>query len=200
MPDIHVAALFQKACFRLRERAEALILSQLRRVWWGAQGFRAGPGTILPRLRVIWPHQVILGARCVLEPDIFFKYDGVWSSGPSILIGDDCFIGAGCEFNITSRIEIGPGSAIASGCKFIDHDHGITGQSIDETPGRQCAIVLGKNVWVGVNVVVLRGVTLGDGAVIGAGAVVTKSVPAGEIWAGVPAVKIGERRSANPAR
>ena len=40
---------------------------------------------------------------------------------------------------------------------------------------------------------VLAGVSIGDGAIVGAGAVVTKSVPAGEIWAGVPAKKIGVR-------
>lgn len=46
---------------------------------------------------------------------------------------------------------------------------------------------VGKNVSIGSNVTILGDVTIGDGALIGAGSVVTKNVPAGQIWAGNPA-------------
>lgn len=46
---------------------------------------------------------------------------------------------------------------------------------------------IGKNVFVGGHVIILKGVTIGDGAIIGAGSVVTKDVPTNEIWAGNPA-------------
>ena len=52
---------------------------------------------------------------------------------------------------------------------------------------------IGNDVWIGSNVCILRGVTIGNGAVIGAGAVVTHDVGPYEIWAGVPAKKIGKR-------
>lgn len=52
---------------------------------------------------------------------------------------------------------------------------------------------IGNDVWIGSNVCVLRGVKIGDGAVVGAGAVVTHDIPPYEIWAGVPAKKIGKR-------
>ena len=55
-------------------------------------------------------------------------------------------------------------------------------------------IVVERDVWLGVNVVVLKGVRVGEGAIVGAGAVVTKSVPCGEIWGGVPARRIGQRQ------
>jgi acetyltransferase-like isoleucine patch superfamily enzyme len=45
---------------------------------------------------------------------------------------------------------------------------------------------------MGVNVVVLAGVNIGDGAVIAAGSVVTKSVPSGQLWGGIPARLIRE--------
>jgi acetyltransferase-like isoleucine patch superfamily enzyme len=64
-------------------------------------------------------------------------------------------------------------------------------QEIETAP-----IKIGKNVLVGGNSVVLRGVQIGDGAVIGVGSVVTKSVPSNEIWGGVPARKIMDRTSA----
>ena len=88
-------------------------------------GMQVGPGTLLPRMRVTWPHQVSLGKECHLEHDIYFKFDGTYAPGPSIIIGDRVFLGFGCEFNIRQRIEIGADALIGSGCKFIDHDHGI---------------------------------------------------------------------------
>ena len=140
-----------------------------------------------------WPHQVQIGKNCVLESEIYFKFDGIWCPGPSIVIGDNVFIGRGCEFNIRKRISVGRECAIASGCKFIDHDHGITGIMIDETLGAEEEIKIGDHVWLGCNVLVLKGVTIGNSAVVAAGAVVTKSIPHGEIWAGVPAKKISTR-------
>ena len=52
----------------------------------------------------------------------------------------------------------------------------------------------GKDVIVGVNSVILKGIHIGDGAVVAAGSVVTKSIPANEIWGGNPARKISDRR------
>jgi len=53
--------------------------------------------------------------------------------------------------------------------------------------------VVGNDVWVGANAVIMPGLTIGDGVVIGAGAIVTKDVPPYIIVAGVPAVIIGSR-------
>ncbi len=61
-------------------------------------------------------------------------------------------------------------------------------------------VVLGRNCWLGANVVVLPGVTIGEGAVIAAGAVVTASIPAFAIAAGVPAKVINYRGARAPAR
>ena len=158
-------------------------------------GAKFGRGTSVPPLLIIWPHQVSVGARCILEPDIYFKYDGPWQPGPSIVVEDHVFIGRGCEFNIRNRIQIGSDSLIASGCKFIDHDPAMTLEHgpMNRQPCPDAPIVLEDDVWLGVNVVVLKGVTIGRGAVVGAGAIVTKSIPACEIWAGVPARKVGTR-------
>lgn len=160
----------------------------LRRLCWAALGMRIGRDTNVPRLWVTWPHQVSLGQGCRLEPGTAFKFDGPWRRGPSILIDNDVFIGRDCEFNIQQQIRVGAGSLVGSGCRFIDHDHSIaSGKRIADQPCIGAPICIGADVWLGANVVVLKGVTIGEGAVIGAGSIVTKSVPAGEIWAGVPA-------------
>lgn len=49
---------------------------------------------------------------------------------------------------------------------------------------------IGKNVWIGANAVILRGVSIGEGAIVAAGAVVNHDIPSHEIWGGVPAKKI----------
>lgn len=187
--------LIQKINYRLRITLVSCIKTRLRKLWWEMQGASIGLHTNLPSFEITWPHKVKIGNNCILEEDIFFKFDGEWQSGYSIIIADRVFIGRGCEFNIRKNIHIGNDCLIASGCKFIDHDHGITDLSkpINTQPGPEYPIVLEENVWLGVNVIVLKGVKIGKGSVVGSGAVVTKSIPPNEIWSGVPAKKIRDR-------
>ena len=184
----------QKLFFRIRERYKTLIISVIRKNYWMAQGLSVGYGTTLPSLNIVWPHQVKFGNNCIIESDSYFKYDGIWEDGPSICIDDGTFIGTCCEFNIRASINIGENCLIASGCKFIDHDHGILPHAlINSQIGPESPIVIEANVWLGANVIVLKGVCIGSGAVVAAGAVVTKSIPSNEIWAGVPARRIANR-------
>lgn len=93
------------------------------------------------------------------------------------------------------KISIGDNTLIASGSQFIDHDHGIDkNQLMRFQYGPEAEINIEEDVWIGANVIVLKGVSIGKGAVIAAGAVVNKSIPSYEIWGGVPAKKIGERK------
>ncbi len=188
---------FQKVCFRIRHSFS--LKDKFRRLWWQIQGAQFGRGTKVPALSINWPHQVQIGAHCQLESGIFFKYDGIWKPGPSIVIGDGSFIGNSCEFNIRKNIHIGNNCLIASGCKFIDHDHStVIGNRIHARPGIEAPITLEAEVWLGANVVVLKGITIGRGAIVAAGAVVTKSIATNEIWGGVPARKISDRPVSAP--
>jgi len=183
-----MSKLWIKALFRIRERANTLLVGNFRKAFWTVQGMQVGKGTTLPHLIVSWPHQVRLGERCRIEHGVYFHYDGIYQPGPSIVFGDNCFIGSNCEFNISSKLQVGSNCLIASGTVFIDHNHGIKrGVLIGQQECTDGEITLGDDVWIGANVVVLAGVTLGEGVVVGAGAVVTKSVPPYTIVAGVPA-------------
>jgi virginiamycin A acetyltransferase len=62
--------------------------------------------------------------------------------------------------------------------------------------GKDNFVIIGNDVWVGINATILAGVRIGDGAVIGAGSVVTRSVPSYAIVAGVPAKIIRYRYTA----
>ena len=180
-----VRKLFRKTLFRLRWHTLLDLRSQLRRIGWRCIGMKIGANTRLARLYVTWPHRISIGHHCTLEHEVYLKVAGGYSEKTSIVIGNGCFIGAGCEFNALSRIELGPGCLVASGTRFIDHDHGTDPDlPMKDQPERSADILLGPDVWVGVNCVILKGVTIGRGAIIAAGSVVTKNVPSGAIVAG----------------
>jgi len=182
-----------KVVFRLRTQLNPI--GPLNTLKWRLLGAQIGQGSLLlPGTSLNWPHQVKIGAGCLLEGGIDFKFADSHKPGPSILIGERVFVGRGTEFNATGKIEVGDDCLIASGCKLIDHDHGLSRSAPLRTqPTPTLPIRLERDVWLGVNVVVLKGVTIHEGAVVAAGAVVTKDIPAYEIWGGVPARKLGER-------
>ena len=186
--------LWHKMLFRGHDWSDRLTVQIWRRIKWRLSGATIGRGTRIPRMWANWPHQVKIGENCVLEPGIRFKFDGPWASGPNIEIGDETFLGTNVEFNVQGKVTIGSKCLVGAGCRFIDHDHGLE----LETPigDQSCEIgpiELKEDVWLGANVLILKGVTIGQGAVVGAGAVVRSDVPAKEIWAGVPARKISDR-------
>ena len=82
------------------------------------------------------------------------------------------------------EITIGNDVAIGPFVRMMDSDrHEITGAKTPST----APIVIGDHVWIGMGVTILKGVSVGDGAIVAAGSVVTKSIPAGELWGGNPA-------------
>lgn len=167
----------------------------IRKMYWRIQGVSIGKDTTILGFHAKWPHTISIGNRCLIERGVYFKHDCPYTPGKAFVIGEQVFIGSHCEFNIKSSIHIGDYSMIASGCRFADFDHGIEKQQLIGFQKAVVApIVIGKDVWIGFNAVVLKGVTIGDGAIVAAGAVVTKSIPPYEIWGGVPAKKIGERK------
>lgn len=193
MTDVRKTNLFQRVVRRIALLPDPFSVS--RKIYLQLLGAKIGPRTRVPRCEVPWPHQIQIGSGCLLEPDIYFKFDGYWHPGPSIVIGNHVFIGRGVEFNVQGRVEIGDDSGIGSGCVLADHNHStaIEGRRMRDQTMEIASIIIGRDVIVGVNSVILRGVRIGDGAVVGAGSVVVETIPAGEIWVGNPAKKLRDR-------
>ena len=106
-------------------------------------------------------------------------------------VGQECWVGVMTE--IGAYAMLGPRVARVGD----DHVTDVVGVPMEFT-GRpaQRRTIVGRDSWIGYGAIVSRGVTIGEGAVVGAGSVVTKDVPAYEIWAGVPARKIRDRFTA----
>ncbi len=179
--------------FKVRQKL-FLVRSFFRNQYFRIMGMKIGANTYLPKLIIIWPHQVVIGSNCVVEAQVYFKYDGPYEEGPAIILGDNIFIGTCVEFNIKEKIKIGDYCLIGSGTRFIDHDHGLSrNENIKFQLCPSGEILISDDVWIGANCLILKGVIIGRGAVVAGGSVLTHSIPELEIWGGVPAKKIGTR-------
>jgi acetyltransferase-like isoleucine patch superfamily enzyme len=97
-----------------------------------------------------------------------------------LVLGDYVFINDNCNINCVGRLSIGAYTKIAPNVCINDHDHNY------KSEGRGHLLVddvtIGEHVWIGSNVVILRGTIIGDYAVIAAGSVVKGTVPANTVF------------------
>jgi len=101
-------------------------------------------------------------------------------------------IGHGCMISFRAKIDarrgriiIGDNCTITYGCVILSHDR--SAMHIDPADDGEGEVVIGNNVYIGVNSVVLRNVHIGDNSVIGAGSVVISDIPEGVVAVGNPA-------------
>ncbi len=102
------------------------------------------------------------------------------SSGKVILHGG-VFINNSCSFNCLERIEIGAGTMMGEGVRFYDHDHIYTTETIEKWQWTTAPIRVGRDCWIGSNVTILKGVTIGDNTIIGAGCLIRNDIPSNSV-------------------
>lgn len=123
-------------------------------------------------------------------------YMGVNFFNPSgITIGHDSLIGTGCFLDGRAPLTIGNHSSLATEVMIYNDEHNIHSPNFENSFG---PVTIGNYVFVGPRSIIMPGITIGNGAVIAAGAVVTKNIPEYEVWGGIPAKKISDRKIKNP--
>ena len=149
---------------------------------------------------------IVIGETCIINGSFNFE-----SEKGFIKIGNNVFLGNNVRFFSRNRIEIGNDVMIAENVTFYDHNsHSLNWRdrlfdtqslSYAKTPEERVKIKnwetvldspihVGNNVWIGMDSLILKGVTIGDGAIVGARSVVTKDVAPYTCVAGNPAVFI----------
>lgn len=141
------------------------------------------------------PNYISIGRKCYLSrdcklyatPESPIRIGANFSSNANVMINAR---GKG-HISIGNNVLIGPNVVLRSN----DHVFEQAAVLINDQGMTEGAIIVGNDVWIASNAVILKNVTIGDGAVVAAGAVVTKNVPPYAIVGGVPARTIGTRRT-----
>ncbi len=192
----------------------------LRKIFWPrlfrscGKGMIVGANVILRNAnRIEIGDRVVISDGCILdarneevECAIVLGDDNILSNnvmlsckGGTIKIGAQTGLGAqtivhavnGCSVSIGTDVMVGPKCYIAGGGNYNTDriDVPMSHQGLKDETG----VVLKDDIWLGANVTILPGVTMGTGSIAGAGAVLTKSVGDRSVCAGVPAKVIGTR-------
>jgi acetyltransferase-like isoleucine patch superfamily enzyme len=145
---------------------------------------------VSPRARI--GRHAIVRRGSEVEGDVILG-DYSYISGPRSYV-EAARIGKFCS--IARQVVIGPGehklTAVTTHPFPVAPTYG--GIAASARPQTQKApVVIGNDVWIGINAVILRGVTIGDGAVVAANAVVTRDVPPYTVVGGTPARRIKDR-------
>lgn len=116
-----------------------------------------------------------------------FIHLGAFFAG-AIAIGDDTVIGR--DVHILGNVTIGAHSSISAETYMVASGHDKNDANFK---GVNSHIIIDDYVWTGTRAMILMGTHIYTGGVLGAASVLTKDIPPFEVYAGVPAKKIGER-------
>lgn len=160
-PDIHASLVHaKKVCARLRSMT--IYDEDYRQVIEELIPGIPQSTTICP------PFHCDHGTGIILEENVFMNYDCIMLDGGYIRIGKHTLIGPHCQ--------------------FYTPQHPMDYVERREEKETAYPITIGEDCWLGGNVVVCPGVTIGNRCIIAAGSVVTKDIPDDSLAAGVPAV------------
>jgi len=109
------------------------------------------------------------------------NFENFHVSSGKLILHDGVFVNNSCSFNCMERIEIGSGTMMGEGVRFYDHDHIYTAEKIEKWQWTTAPIRVGRDCWIGSNVTILKGVTIGDNTIIGAGCLVRNDIPANSV-------------------
>lgn len=121
-----------------------------------------------------------VGKNVYVEPNIFCGF------GFNIEVGDNFYANNNCNWVDPGKITFGKNVFIGPNCGFYTAHHPIDREQRNQGLEYAGSIMVGDDVWIGGNTVVLPGVTIGSDVVIGAGSIVTHDIPDHVVAAGNP--------------
>lgn len=165
---VHILEIYIGAILRLFPGPEGVIL---RGLFYKVM-FKSCLGSLIlyPSVYIIFSHRISVGKRVIVNVNGYIDGRGGITIGDHVIIGPNCVISS-CE-----------------------HNHQDMDVPIYQQPVKYAPITIGNDVWIGANVFVKCGVTIGDGSVIAAGTTVGKDVPAYCVFGGSPGKIIGYRK------
>lgn len=124
-------------------------------------------------------NRIKFGKRVIVTNGFFCTTFG----GGQITIGNDVFFNRNCSIHSRCKVSVGNDCIFGEGVKVYDHNHlhCIDGTLFRNQGFNTGEITIGNNVWIGSNVIVLKGVSIGDNCVIGAGCVVFSDIPSNSV-------------------
>ena len=185
-----------------RQRAAAVLDGLYARSLAAYWGVEMGAGCVFfgrPILRRLPESSIAIGERCVFRSAQWSNQIGInrpcmittVRRGARLSIGRDCGF-SGAVVAAATEILIGDNVLVGANVTITDTDwHGMQPGARHEA-GESAAVHICDGVWLGLNVIVLKGVTIGKDTVIAAGSVVSVSIPDGVIAAGQPAKVLRE--------
>lgn len=120
------------------------------------------------------------GENTCIEANFFCDY------GKNITVGDNFYANHNCVILDCAEVKFGDNVFIGPNCGFYTAGHPLDAETRNSGLEYAKPITVGNDVWIGGNVCVMPGVTIGDNVVIGAGSVVTKDIPSGMVAVGNP--------------
>jgi acetyltransferase-like isoleucine patch superfamily enzyme len=128
---------------------------------------------------LIFGDNVTIGRNVMIRPSSYYGKD----YGKGLVVGDNSSIGPHAYVGCSGKITIGKNVMFGPKCSLFAENHNFSDKenTIKSQGVNQKGITVEDDCWIGSNVVILDGVTIGKGSVIGAGTLITKSVPEGSI-------------------
>lgn len=180
---------------RIIQRIQEIGTRLLRYIIWQARFHYRNlgwPVAIDCGVEINLPEFVSIGDNVLLARDVWINIVHFRETKHSPKVSIDARTSVGRRTTITCAMSISIGKRVMLGpnCFITDHNHNYENVSIspaDQGIGSIKPVTICDDVWIGTNVVILPGVTIGKHSVVGANSVVTRSVPAFSVVAGSPA-------------
>lgn len=145
------------------------------KIWWHLNAFIRKTF-----FKLIYRNKLVLGRNVTFRKSFTLLID----KNAQVHIGNRVFFNNYCSVVSMNNIFIGNDCIFGENVKIYDHNHrfNVKGKVISEQGFKTAPIIIKDNCWIANNVVVLKGVTIGENSVIGAGCIVEEDIPPNSVY------------------